>query len=54
MTLSIDKPNWVNEIGTFQSEGRTSVRSRPSQAVKLERNFVDLRVCSVNVGTLRG
>ena len=63
MTKSIDRPNYVNGVGTFQSKdamhGRTSARCRPSQTVimqihHLERMFVDLRVCSVNVGTIRG
>ena len=61
-TKSIDKPNCVNEIGTFQNEdashGRTSVRCRAIQNViqrlhHLEIKFIDLRVCSVNVGTFR-
>ena len=60
---SIDKPNCINRIWTFQSEdathGRTSVICGPSQAVilqlyQLESKFVDLQACSVNVGTLRG
>ena len=63
MSKSVDKPNCVNGIGTFQGDEdalhRTSVRSRPSQTTvqrlhHVESKFVDLRVCSVNGGTLRG
>ena len=59
---SFDKLNCVNGIGTFQSEDamhvRSSVGCRRSQTVierlhLLENKFLDLWVCSVNVGTLR-
>ena len=63
MNKSIDRPNSIKEIGTFQDDdailGRTSVKCRPSQTViqglpDLESKFLDLQICSVNVGTLRG
>ena len=50
-------------MGTFQSKdaahGRTGARGRSSHNViqwlhHLESKFVDLRVCSVNVGNVRG
>lgn len=62
MTKAIDRPNCINEIGTFQSEdvthSRASVRSRPSQAIiqrlhhpksKLAAFWVSI----VNLGTFR-
>ena len=63
MTKIFNKLSCVNGIITFQSEvtvhGRTKVKCRPSQSViqrlhYLESKFVNLWVCSVNVGTLRG
>lgn len=63
MTKSIDGPKRVNGIGTFKSEdvmrGRISIKCRTSQTViqqldHQECKFVDLRVCNLNVGTLRG
>ena len=59
MAECIDKQNCANGIETFQGEnaahGRTSVRCRPSQRLHhLECKFLDLRVCCLNVGILRG
>ena len=65
MWKNIDTPNCANRTKTFQSEdathGRTSFRCKPGQTViqqlqlleskLLESKFVDLRVCTVNVGT---
>ena len=54
MTESIDEPNCVNVIGTFQSEDAAHSRFRPIQTVlqpphQLESKFVDLPFCSVSV-----
>ena len=61
-TKSIAKTSQINGIGTLHREsathGRTSIRCRPNQipaTVSLRENkFLDLWVCCVNMGTLRG
>ena len=59
----VGKLNCINSIGTFDSEdvlrGKTNVRCRPSQTFiqqlhYLESKFVDFRICSVKLETLRG
>ena len=59
MIKSIDKPNWVNLTGTFQSEDatqdRTSVRCKSNQTIiqqlyHPESKLVDLWVCGINMG----
>lgn len=63
MTISIDRLRCINWIRTFKSkeavDGGNSVRYTLSQTVvlqihPLESKFVDLEVCSANVGTLAG
>ena len=58
MTKSTDRPQMGLELFKV-AHGRASVRYRRSQTIiqrlhHLESKFVDLRVCSVTVMTLRG
>ena len=63
MTGRDNRYNCVNGTGTLYSEGvahgRASVGCKPSQTIikrlhQTDNDFVDFRLCSLNVGTLRG
>ena len=53
MTKSIDKPNCINWMGTFQSEDFVHSRTSARCSSSLESKFADLRVRSGNVGARR-